>query len=115
MSDRKSATKRANEATAPLIDDPPLPATVGIRDLRDHLSRYLALVKAGTPVSITEHGRVIASIVPMTFSKHSLDLAARGLVHLPTLPKGNPADFPKVEVEGGIQDLIDWAKGEQLP
>ena len=51
----------------------------------------------------------------MQFSAHVLELAERGLVRLPLLPKGNPADFLKVQVEGGIQDLLDWAKGEQLP
>lgn len=99
----------------PPLDDAPVVVSVGVRDLRDNLSRYLELVRAGTNISITDHGRPIAAIVPMTFSKHTLDLAARGLVRLPTLPKGDAAAFPKVEVEGGIQDLLDWAKGEQLP
>jgi prevent-host-death family protein len=115
MSDRKSAIKQSREATVPLAEDASLPKTVGIRELRDHLSGYLDLVKAGTPVSVTEHGRVIAAIVPMTFSPHALDLSARGLVRLPTLPKAPAEDFPKFEVDGGIQDLLDWAKGDQLP
>ena len=89
--------------------------SVGVRDLRDNLSRYLGLVRAGTHVSITDHGRPIAAIVPVRFSAHTLELAERGIVRLPMLPKGNAADFPKVEVEGGTDDLIDWAKGEQVP
>jgi prevent-host-death family protein len=114
MSDRKSATRRSREAVPPL-EDAPVVVSVGIRDLRDNLSRYLELVRAGTNISITDHGRPIAAIMPMRFSAHALDLAEQGLVRLPRLPKGNPADFPKIEVEGGMQDLIDWAKGEQLP
>ena len=89
--------------------------SVGIRDLRDNLSRYLDLVRAGTNISITDHGRPIAAIVPMQFSAHALQLAEQGLVRLPLLPKGNLAEFPKVHVEGGTDDLIDWAKGEQVP
>ncbi len=99
----------------PPLDDAPVVVSVGVRDLRDNLSRYLELVRAGTNISITDHGRPIAAIVPMTFSKHALDLAERGLVRLPMLPKGDAADFPKFEVEGGTDDLIDWAKGEQVP
>jgi len=99
----------------PPLEDAPVVVTVGIRDLRDNLSRYLDLVRAGTNISITDHGRPIAAIVPMRFSAHALDLAAQGIVRLPLLPKGNPADFPRIEVEGGTQDLIDWAKGEQVP
>ena len=115
MSDHKRATTRAREATTPLAEASSLPTTVGIRDLRDHLSQYLEMVKGGVSVSVTDHGRVIAAIVPMTFSQHTLDLAAKGLVRLPTLPPGRATDFPKVKVEGGTDDLIDWAKGEQLP
>ncbi|WP_205881113.1 type II toxin-antitoxin system Phd/YefM family antitoxin [Leucobacter insecticola] len=37
---------------------------VGVRELRDGLSRNLALVKQGQTVTITDHGKVIARIVP---------------------------------------------------
>ena len=114
MSERKGATRRSREAVPPL-EDAPVVVSVGIRDLRDNLSRYLDLVRAGTNVSITDHGRPIAAIVPMRFSAHTLELAEQGLVRLPTLPKGRAEDWPKIEVTGGIQDLLDWAKGEQLP
>ena len=36
---------------------------VGIRELRDGLSRYLAEVRAGR--TVTDHGRPIARIVPV--------------------------------------------------
>ncbi|MBF8290039.1 MAG: prevent-host-death family protein [Chloroflexi bacterium] len=106
MSDRKSATKRLNEATPTLDELPGTPTSVGIRELRDHLSRYLERVKAGSTVTVTDHGRVIATIVPMTYSRHMLELAAQGKVRLPTRPKGSAADFPRVEIEGGLSDLL---------
>ncbi len=37
---------------------------VGIRELQDGLSRHLAEVRRGRSVTATEHGRVIASMVP---------------------------------------------------
>lgn len=110
MSERQSATKRANEATKPL-DPLPADTTVGIRELRDHLSRYLELVKAGAAVTITDHGTVIATIVPMTFSQHTLELAAQGKVRLPTRPPGDAFDFPEIHVEGGISDLLREVRG----
>jgi prevent-host-death family protein len=115
MSDHKRATKRASETTTPLAEAPSLPTTVGIRDLRDHLSQYLEMVKGGASVSVTDHGRVVAAIVPMTYSQHMLDLAAKGYVTLPRLPKSATVDWPRVPIEGGTDDLIDWAKGERLP
>lgn len=84
----------------------PLDTSVGIRELRNHLSRYLELVKAGATVTVTEHGHVIATIAPMTYSQHMLELAAQGKVRLPTRPRGRAADFAKIEVEGGLSDLL---------
>jgi prevent-host-death family protein len=39
--------------------------TVGIRELKTHLSRYLKRVRAGTRLLITERGRSIATITPV--------------------------------------------------
>lgn len=37
---------------------------VGVRELRQNLSRYLAAVKAGEALAVTEHGREVARLVP---------------------------------------------------
>ncbi|MDX6294503.1 MAG: hypothetical protein QOH50_3578, partial [Kribbellaceae bacterium] len=39
--------------------------SIGIRELRDGLSRHLAEVRAGHTITITDHGRPIARIVPI--------------------------------------------------
>lgn len=39
--------------------------TVGIRDLKAHLSRHLKRVRAGIPLTVTERGRTIATINPV--------------------------------------------------
>ena len=38
--------------------------TVGIRNLRDSLSRYINYVKEGETIYVTDHGRIVAEIVP---------------------------------------------------
>jgi prevent-host-death family protein len=38
---------------------------VGVRELSHNTSRYLARVKAGEALEVTEHGRVIAQITPV--------------------------------------------------
>ncbi len=40
--------------------------TVGIRNLKDSLSKYLKLVKDGERIVITDHNQIIAEIVPAT-------------------------------------------------
>ena len=37
---------------------------IGIRELKAHLSQYLKRVKNGETLSITEHGRLLAMVVP---------------------------------------------------
>jgi prevent-host-death family protein len=39
--------------------------TVGVRELKAHLSRHLKRVQSGTRLVITERGRAIASIQPI--------------------------------------------------
>ena len=39
--------------------------SVGIRDAKIHLSRYLKLVQKGAEVVITDHGHPVGKIVPM--------------------------------------------------
>jgi prevent-host-death family protein len=41
-----------------------MPKSIGVRELRQNLSRYLLRVKAGEPLAVTERGRVIARLVP---------------------------------------------------
>lgn len=38
--------------------------TVGVRELRQNLSKYLDRVKAGEGLDVTEHGRIVARLVP---------------------------------------------------
>ncbi len=106
MSDRKSATKPTREARTPLETTPDEDVTAGVRELRDHLSQYLDLVKAGRTVTVTDHGTVIATIVPMRFTRRTMELYRQGRVNLPTLPKSDPATWPKIEIEGGISDIL---------
>ena len=49
--------------------------SVGIRDAKIHLSRYLKLVQKGEEVVITDHGRPVGKIVPM--ASRELPLAER--------------------------------------
>lgn len=38
--------------------------SVGIRNLRDSLSKYIALVKDGESILVTDHNEIVAEIVP---------------------------------------------------
>ncbi|HEU0304514.1 MAG TPA: type II toxin-antitoxin system prevent-host-death family antitoxin [Gaiellaceae bacterium] len=56
----------------------------GIRELRQHLSRYVDRVKAGETVEVTEHGRLVARLTPASDVASELaGLEARGLTIRP--------------------------------
>ncbi|MFN0148118.1 MAG: type II toxin-antitoxin system Phd/YefM family antitoxin [Dehalococcoidia bacterium] len=40
-------------------------ATIGIRELRQHASKYIALVKEGARIEITDRGRPVAMLTPL--------------------------------------------------
>jgi antitoxin (DNA-binding transcriptional repressor) of toxin-antitoxin stability system len=48
--------------------------TVGIKNLKNSLSRYVALVKAGERIFITEHDTIVAEIIPSAGEKSESDL-----------------------------------------
>ena len=60
---------------------------VGVRELRDQLSRYLERAKAGEQIEITERGRPIALLVPLPESRAAVaELVASGQVRFAEQP-----------------------------
>lgn len=64
--------------------------SAGVAELKAHLSRYLASVKEGEEVTVTERGRPIARLIPLaleaTQEARMQRLARAGIVRLPTQP-----------------------------
>ncbi len=62
--------------------------SVGVRDLKNGLSAYLARVKDGEEIVVTERGKPVARLVPVDSSTDRLNqLIAAGLVTPPRRPK----------------------------
>ncbi|MDP8978555.1 MAG: type II toxin-antitoxin system prevent-host-death family antitoxin [Actinomycetota bacterium] len=80
---------------------------VGVRELRDGLSRHLAEVRSGRVVTVTDHGRPIARIVPVERPTRLEQLRAEGRVR-PARKRKQRAPEP-VTAAGTVSDLI----GEQ--
>jgi prevent-host-death family protein len=77
---------------------------VGIRELRDALSRHLAEVRSGHTITVTDHGRAFARIVPVDRPTRLEQLRAEGRVEPARRPK-RPAPDP-VPATGTASDLI---------
>lgn len=77
---------------------------IGIRELRDGLSRHLAQVRQGRTVTITDHGRPVARIVPVDVPTRLEQLVAEGRVQ-PAVRRKRPAPQP-VSGNGTVTDLL---------
>ncbi|MCF8107988.1 MAG: type II toxin-antitoxin system prevent-host-death family antitoxin [Desulfohalobiaceae bacterium] len=85
--------------------------TAGIKDIKNHLSRYLNRVKAGEEVIITARGKPVARIIQEKQRERSMasvlaTLVARGLITLPTREIAKQSG-PPVSLEGrDVSDMV---------
>ena len=86
---------------------------VGIAELKASLSQYLARVKAGETVVVTDHGRPVARLVPMDegtlkSGERLRSLERLGLVRLGVraLPAGFWEQVRPIDVAGRSLELL---------
>lgn len=77
----------------------------GIKELRDHLSRYLDAVREGHEVTVTDHGKAVARLVPLDRPRTIDRLIAEGLVTPASTPK-RPSTKRRVKASGTVSDLV---------
>jgi prevent-host-death family protein len=86
---------------------------VGVRELRQNLSRHLDQVKAGKRLIVTERNRPVAQLVPLGGDLTGIDrLAAEGRV----VPASRPLDVKPVKLRGAAtpgSDALDYVRGER--
>jgi prevent-host-death family protein len=69
--------------------------SIGVRELRDGLSRYLAEVRRGATITVTDHGTPVARLTPVDTPTALERLIAEGVVQPPAQRK-RPAPDPVV-------------------
>jgi prevent-host-death family protein len=77
----------------------------GVRQLRDHLSRYLDLVRGGEEVTVTDHGKAVARLVPLDRPRPLDRLIAEGLV-TPRETAKRPRTKAPIKARGTVSDLV---------
>ena len=101
--------------------------SVGIRELKNNLSKYVRDVERGKRVAVTAHGRIVAELVPpgdvrqarRKAGKKKLSryeqLVADGLIR-PALEDGDPFEgegTTPVMRPGEALAILDWLRGER--
>ena len=77
----------------------------GVRELRDNLSRYLSVVRKGHDVTVTDHGKAVARLVPLDQPRTIDRLIREGLISPPVHEK-RPRTAPPVTGSGTVSDLV---------
>jgi prevent-host-death family protein len=80
-------------------------AEAGVRELRDHLSRYLERVRAGEELTVTDRGRPIARLVPVGGTTTLDRLIAEGLV-APAASRRRARPRTRVSATVPVSDLV---------
>lgn len=79
-------------------------ATLGIRELRNGLSRYIAAAHDGTVITVTDHGRPVARITRVESQSGLEALLREGIAQAPA---SAPAPLPpRIRGAGTVSDLV---------
>jgi len=79
---------------------------VGIRELRAGLSRYVARVKEGEEIVVTEHGRPVAKLVPLNGERKRDRLIREGVLIPARRPKGPLPEPIRVERDVRLSEIV---------
>jgi prevent-host-death family protein len=79
---------------------------VGVRELKNNLSRYLDKVQAGDEVVVTERGRPVARLLGIDHqTEHLAELVASGEVRAPrSTSRRRPTR--RIRSKGSVSDLV---------
>lgn len=80
--------------------------TIPHRELRNNSSAVLRDVQAGESIQVTNHGEVVAILVPP-------DRATVSARVRPATRHGGFAELPRVSVELSAQDVLDDLRGDR--
>jgi prevent-host-death family protein len=79
---------------------------VGVRELKNNLSRYLERIRHGDEVIVTDRGRPVARLGPVDAPTEKLAaLVAAGVVQPPTSRVRHRPDR-RVKAAGSVSDLV---------
>ncbi len=79
---------------------------VGVRELRDNLSKWIGRAKRGQDVVITERGKPVARLTRVEDSPALERLIAKGIVTPARRPKTKINRGDLIKTRGSVSDLV---------
>ncbi|MGH3636783.1 type II toxin-antitoxin system Phd/YefM family antitoxin [Mycobacterium sp.] len=90
--------------------------SIGVRELRQHASRYLARVEAGEELGVTNNGRLVARLVPVQAAERSRAALIESGALLPARRPRNLLEVMAAPARGrkrNLSDVLDEMRDEQ--
>ena len=81
-------------------------ATVGMKEFRANLSRWMDVVKAGEDVVITQRGRPVARVIGPVDMRPYDRLVAEGIIRPAKKPKTPIRPEDLVKAKGSVSELV---------
>ncbi len=79
---------------------------VGVRELRDNLSKWIARAKRGQDILITERGKPVARLTNVEESPALERLITKGIVTPARNPKTKLRRSDLIKTKGSVSDLV---------
>ena len=89
--------------------------TIGVRELRQHASRYLARVEAGEELGVTNNGRLVARLVPVRDAERSRAALIESGALIPARRASNLLDVNAIapaDPERTLSDILNEMRDE---
>jgi prevent-host-death family protein len=89
---------------------------IGVRELRQNASRYLARVEAGEELGITNNGRLVARLVPVQAEARSREALIDSGALIPARRPRNLLDVTAIPTTGrnrNLSDVLSEMRNEQ--
>lgn len=92
--------------------------TIGIRELKSRLSRYVRQAEAGETILVSRHDRVVAELRPHEGAEDDLPPGLREMARLGLATPGKPGrpeypEFDPIGPPGTALRLLDEERGER--
>jgi hypothetical protein len=81
--------------------------TIGVLELRQHASRYLARVEAGEELAVTNNGRLVARLIPVRAAERSRAALIESGALIPARRPRNLLDISAIRPKDPERNLSD--------
>ena len=91
--------------------------TIGIRELRQHASRYLRMVRDGETIEVTDRGEPIAMITPVRKNESAYERLVREGVIIPAQEPGGIAGIVPAKPKPGeplLSELLEEEREDRI-